>query len=111
MHKDHKIFIQAIKDRKKVLIKHRTDEDRNTRTRVCRPLFYIPASSQSGCTYYYFWGDEKEEKGNILRIAAEHVAHIGPTQESFDSAGFTLVSEEELSRKDSRSFDSLEHKR
>jgi hypothetical protein len=38
-----------------------------------------------------------------------HFVGIEPTQESFDPAGFTLVSDEELSQSDSQSSDSLEH--
>ena len=109
MHSDHKIFIQAIEDKKKVIIQHRNDDGHETYTKICRPLFYIPANGKTGSAHYYFWGDEREEKGNVFRIATEQIIHIGATQESFDSAGFTLVSDEELSRRDSKSFDSLEH--
>jgi hypothetical protein len=109
MHRDHKIFIQAIKDKKKVLIKHLNDAGRNIRTKVYRPLFYIPDSSQDGCAHYYFWDGEKGEKGNIFWVTPTQIVSIKPTQEPFDPAGFTLVSDEELPRRDSQSSDSLEH--
>jgi hypothetical protein len=109
MHCDHKIFIQAIKNKKKVLVQHRDDTGRDTCTKVCRPLFYIPANDQTGCAHYYFWDGEKNERGNIIRIATEQIVHIGLTQEPFESAGFTLVNDEEISQRDSQPFDSSEH--
>jgi hypothetical protein len=95
MHRDHKIFIQAIKDKKKVLIKHRNDTGHDTRTKVCRPLFYIPPNSQDSCDHYYLWDGESNERGNIFWITPAQIVSIEPTQESFDLAGFTLVSSEE----------------
>jgi hypothetical protein len=111
MHRDHKIFIQAIKDKKKVIIEQLNDSDREKRTKVCRPLFYIPASSQDGCAHYYFWDGERGEKGNIFWVTPAQIVSIEPTQQSFDPSGFTLMSDEELPRRDSQSPDSLEHAR
>jgi hypothetical protein len=106
MHSDHSIFIQAIKDKKKVLIEHRNDTGHDTRTKVCRPLFYIPANGQDGCAQYYFWEGDRGGKGDILRVTPAQIVSIEPTQESFDPSGFTLMSNEELPLKDSQSSDS-----
>jgi hypothetical protein len=94
MHRDHKIFIQAIKDRKKVLIKHRNDAGRDIRTKVYRPLFYIPDSNQNGCDHYYLWDGESNERGNIFWVTPAQIVSIELTQESFDPAGFVLASSE-----------------
>jgi hypothetical protein len=102
MHRDHKIFIQAIKDKKKVLIKQLNDTDSKPHTKVCRPLFYIPANGQDGCAQYYFWEGDREGKGDILRVTPVQIVSIESTQESFDPAGFTLVSDEDLSLRDSQ---------
>ena len=109
MHRDHKIFIQAIQDMKKVIIQHRNDNGHETCTKICRPLFYIPASSQDGSSQYYFWEGVSGPKGSIVKIKTEQIVHIGPTQESFEPTGFSLMSDEELPQKDSRFPDSLEH--
>jgi hypothetical protein len=93
MHRGHSIFIQAIKDKKKVLIEHRNDTGHDTRTKVCCPLFYIPANSQDDCANYYFWDGERGEKGKIFWAAPEQIVRMGPTQESFDPAGFALESD------------------
>jgi hypothetical protein len=109
MHRDHKIFIQAIEDKKKVIIKLRDDETSGTFTKVCRPLFYIPSKNPDDCAQYYFWHGEQGKKGNIFWATPKQILHIGPTQESFDPAGFKLVHDEELPSSDSQSSDSLEH--
>jgi hypothetical protein len=101
MHSDHKIFIQAIQDMKKVIIQHRNDDGHDTYTKVCRPLFYIPANSQDGSSQYYFWEGVSGPKGSIVKIKTEQIIRIGPTQESFGPDGFKLVSNEEPSKKDS----------
>lgn len=102
MHRDHKIFIQAIQDMKKVIIQHRNDDSHDTYTKVCRPLFYIPASSQDGSSQYYLWEGVSGPKGSIVKIKTEQIIRIGPTQESFGPAGFKLVNEEELPMRDSQ---------
>jgi hypothetical protein len=99
MHQDHKIFIQAIKDKKKVLVQH-SNNPGNTHTDVFRPLFYIPANNQTGCAHYYFWDYKKGEKGDLFKITAKEIVRIGPTHEAFDMGGFTLVSYDELVRND-----------
>lgn len=97
MHRDHKIFIQAIKNRKKILIKHRSENGRDASTKVCCPLFYIPADDKSSSGHYYVWEDEKGLKGNVVSVKTEHIVHIGQTQESFDPVGLTLVGDEDIS--------------
>jgi len=97
MHRDHKIFIRAIKNRKKVLIKCRSENGCDASTKVCCPLFYIPAGDKGSCDHYYFWEDEKGLKGNIMSVKADNIVHIGQTQEPFDTIGLTLVSNEDIS--------------
>jgi len=93
MHQDHKIFIQAIKDKKKVLVQHHDDTGKSTHTKVYRPLFYIPKNGHTGSAHYYFWDGGKGKEGNIFRVVAEQIVRIGQTQESFEPTGFTLVDE------------------
>lgn len=99
MHRDHDIFIQAIKSRKKILIKHRSENGRDASTKVCCPLFYIPASDKGSSGHYYIWEDEKgsKGKGNVMGVKADNIVCIGQTHEPFDPVGLTLVSNEDIS--------------
>jgi hypothetical protein len=97
MHRDHNIFIQAIKDRKKILIKHRSENDRSASTKVCCPLFYIPARDNGISGHYYFWEDAKGLKSNVMSVKADNIVHIGQTHEPFDPVGLTLVGNEDAS--------------
>ncbi|MGA2091835.1 MAG: hypothetical protein ABSH16_00310 [Sedimentisphaerales bacterium] len=97
MHRDHNIFIQAIKNKKKILIKHRSENGRDTSTNVCCPLFYIPARDKGSSGHYYFWEDEKGLKGNVMSVKADNIIHIGQTHEPFDPVGLTLVGNEDTS--------------
>ena len=97
MHRDHDIFIQAIKDRKKILIKHRSENGLDASTKVCCPLFYIPAGDKGSCDHYYFWEDEKSPKGNVVSVKADNIVHIGQTHEPFDPVGLTFVGDEDIS--------------
>jgi hypothetical protein len=96
MHSDHKIFIQAIQDMKKVIIQHRNDDGHETCTKICLPLFYIPAGGQDSSSQYYFWEGVSGPKGNIVKVKTEQIIRIGPTQESFGPAAFKLVNDENL---------------
>jgi hypothetical protein len=98
MHRDHHIFIEAIKHKKKVSIKVQGDKSSHTTTKLYRPLFYIPASSQDSSARYYLWYGEKGEKGDIRGLEPKQIISIEPTQEPFDPAGFTLVDSEHLSQ-------------
>ena len=95
MHRDHEIFIQAIKSRKKIIIKHQGESSDDASTKICCPLFYVPSGDKGGCGNYYFWEDDKGPKQNIVSVKADKIVHIGQTQESFDPAGLTLVSDED----------------
>ena len=97
MHRDHNIFIQAIKGRKKILIKHHSENGRDASTKVCCPLFYIPAGEKGSPGHYYFWEDEKGPEGNIVSVKANNIVHIGQTHEPFDPVGLTLLSREDTS--------------
>jgi hypothetical protein len=103
MHRGHSIFIQAIKDKKKVLIEQLTDADRNLRTRVCRPLFYIPADRQDNCAHYYFWDDTGGGNGDLFWVTPGQIVSMKLTQEPFDPTGFALVSGEDIPPEDSQS--------
>jgi hypothetical protein len=97
MHRDHEIFIQAIKGRKKILIKHRSENGLDANTKVCCPLFYVPAGDKGSCDHYYVWDDEKGLKGNVISVKADNIVRIGQTHEPFDPVGLTLVSNEDMS--------------
>jgi hypothetical protein len=97
MHRDHEIFIQAIKGRKKILIKHRSENGCDTSTKVYCPLFYVPASDKSSCGHYYVWEGEKGLKGKVMSVKADNIVHIGQTQEPFGPVGLTLVGDEDIS--------------
>ena len=109
MHRDHKIFIKAIQDKKKVIIQHRNKQGHDIRTKVYRPLFYIPANNRDSSSQYYFWEGVSGPKGSIVKLEPEKIMRIGPTQESFESTGFRLTNDDELPDKDSRPLSSLEN--
>jgi hypothetical protein len=97
MHRDHDIFIQAIKGRKKILIKHRCENGPDARTKVYCPLFYVPPSDNSSSGRYYVWEDQKGPKGNVMSVKADNIVHIGQTHEPFEPVDLTLVGDEDIS--------------
>jgi len=83
MHRDHEIFIEAIRHKKKVSI---TTLD-NSQCKRFRPLFYIPVAGKKEFAHYYVWADEKD---GIYRFAQEQIVRIESTQDTFESAGVEL---------------------
>jgi hypothetical protein len=96
MHRDHEIFIQAIKTRKKILIQHRVENSTAASTKICCPLFYVPPSEKDGIGHYYLREDENGPLGSIVSIKADKIVRIGQTQEPFDPAGLTLINGEDV---------------
>jgi hypothetical protein len=95
MHRDHDIFISAIKGRKKILLKHCNENGYEASTKVYCPLFYIPPGDKGSSGHYYVWEDEKGLNGNVVSVKAEYIVCIGETHEPFDPVGLPLVGEED----------------
>jgi hypothetical protein len=105
MHRDHHIFIEALKCKKKVSITILG----NSESKQYVPLFYTSGYGRKENARYYVWDGEKGVKGNISGLAPEKIVSIESTQEHFEPACFTLVRED----KQSLGFDLLdfsEHK-
>ena len=91
MHEDHEIFIQAVKDRKKIILTYFCGEHSLYLTRLCVPIdYYKPAVSEGGSDCYYFWDSEANVGGRMLRLPPSQVKYMELSDETFDPNDYTI---------------------
>ena len=105
MHRDHHIFIEALKCKKRVSITVLG----NSESKQYGPLFYTSGHGQTENARYFVWDGEEGGKGNISGFVPEKIVSIELTQDQFDPTCFTLIREDEQSL-NSDSPDFLGHK-
>jgi len=88
MHRDHKIFVQAIQDKRKVKLTFLSEERGGDTDRLCGPIFYSApvAGSDSGC--YYLWDFESNTDNHFLGFPPSQIVSMELTEEPFDLVEF-----------------------
>ena len=93
MHRDHGIFVQAIKDKKKVKLVFLSDTDGSNAEKLCGSLLYSPSipgdetGEESDC--YYFWDLEISTGKRVLGFPSNKIMSMELTEETFDPKDFT----------------------
>lgn len=89
MHRDHDIFVQAIKDKRKVRLTYFSNTDSSFQIRLCAPLYYSPShieGDDSDC--YYFWNFESGGGKPFFYLAPSLTVDMELTEEAFDLSEF-----------------------
>jgi hypothetical protein len=88
MHRDHEVFLQAIRRRKKVKVTFFSEEPQGTSIRVCGPIFYSPSAGgiDSGC--YYFWDFGTDMDNHFLTFAPSRIVSMELVEEPFELVEF-----------------------
>ena len=82
-------FIQAIHNKKKVLLSFFSKEDGSILQRTCAPMDYGPSRrAHNKDDRYHFWDYDSDTKTHTLSLLSNQVKNIEVLQESFDPAEF-----------------------
>jgi len=82
-------FIQAIHDKKKVMLSFFSKEDGTVLHRTCAPMDYGASSrAHNKADRYHLWDYDSDERVHTLSLLPEQVHNIQVLQESFDPAEF-----------------------
>jgi len=94
MHCHHNIFVEAIRDKRKVKLTFLSKERGNKTDKLCGPVFYSAsvAEKDSGC--YYLWNFESNTGNNFLALSPSQIVSIELTKEHFDLVEFFTSSRE-----------------
>lgn len=86
---NHKQFIEAIKDRKKVSLRLYSKADSGVIDLICAPLDYGPASvTPDGVNRYRLWDYSRNNGSNILSLLPEQILDLSVLGLTFDPTEF-----------------------
>jgi hypothetical protein len=109
MHRDHNIFVQAIKDRRKIrliysseagdtcLFQAKLSAPMDYSTKLSAPMDYHPdhrATDKSDC--YYFWDFEESNNGDPLILEPDKIISMDLDKETFEPSDFVTWDVREL---------------
>ena len=84
MHVHHDIFMQAVKNRRKVIVTYFSDECNLNLTKLCVPVRYDSPDAGKESDYYYFWDSEGEVGERLLSLRPSQIIYIELGDETFD---------------------------
>lgn len=88
MHRNHDIFVKAIRDKNKVKLTFFSEENGDIRDGVFGPIFYSPSVTGDDSDCYYLWDFEGGNSSNFLGLPPSQIVGIELTEEPFDLVEF-----------------------
>ena len=88
---NHDIFIQAVKDRKKVILTYFSGFQNLYLTRLCVPIHFSPSGSEDNNTdCYYFWDSEADVGERLLALTPSDIAYMELSDDIFDPNDYII---------------------
>ncbi len=88
MHRNHDIYVKAIRDRKKVKLTFFSNEQGDVGDGLFGPIFYSPSAMGEDSDCYYLWDFERGASDNFLGLPPSQIVRMELTKESFDFVEF-----------------------
>jgi hypothetical protein len=86
---NHKEFIEAVKEKKKVCLRFYSKADSGVIDLVCAPLDYGPGVGlKDGVNRYWFWDYTSNNGSHVLPLLPEQILDLSVLGSMFDPAGF-----------------------
>jgi hypothetical protein len=84
MHDNHDVFVQALRDRRKVVLTYFGLERGFGFTGLCIPVDYRPAGDREDSDHYYFWHSDRALGERLLCLSPSHIEHMSLSEQTFD---------------------------
>ena len=88
MHRDHDVFVQSIRDKKKVKLTFVKNECGDTRDGLFGPIFYSASVTGDDSDCYYLWDFKSETTNHFLGLPPSQIVSMELTKEPFDLVEF-----------------------
>ena len=88
MHCHHNIFVEAIRDKKKVRLTFLTKERGGKRQKLCGPVFYSASVVEKDLGCYYLWDFESNTGNHFLALSPSQIVSMELTEEPFGLVEF-----------------------
>jgi hypothetical protein len=96
MHREHEIFVKAIRDRKRVKLTFFSNEHGDIVDGLFGPIFYRTSRGEEDSGCYYLWNFESLTGKNFLSLPPSQILSMELTEEPFDLVEF-FTSNREIS--------------
>jgi hypothetical protein len=96
MHRDHEIFVEAIRDKRKVKLTFFSEEDCCSQVKLFAPMDFEQYHTEEESGRYYFWDFEKSANGAPLLLRPDQIISIRLHEETFSPAEFVTWDLDEL---------------
>jgi len=94
MHENHNIFIQAVKNSKKILLTYYNDELNLHLTRICVPVDQSKSDLTGNSDYYYFWIEYAPIGERMLGLHPSQIKYMELSDEVFNPADYITPQKE-----------------
>ena len=84
MHDNHHIFMQALRDRRKVVLTYFCPERGLGLTGLCIPVDYEAPAGREDSDRYYFWHSDRALGERLLCLSPSQIGHMRLSKETFD---------------------------
>jgi hypothetical protein len=88
MHRNHDIFVKAIRGKNKVKLTFFSNEKGDVRNGLFGPIFYSSSTAGDDSDCYYFWSFEDGNSNNFLGLPPSQLVMMELTREPFDLVEF-----------------------
>jgi hypothetical protein len=78
------VFIEALKERKKILLTYLNKEQTFFITKTCVPLQHVQPLSENGQGYYYFWDEHADIGDRLFGLPSSDIKYIEMTSETYN---------------------------
>jgi hypothetical protein len=98
MHRDHNIFLLAIKERRKIRLVYFGEEDNSSpQDKLIAPMdYHLGHRATDKSDYYYFWDFEEISDGVPLILEPNKIISMNLDKETFDPLDFVSWDVSEL---------------
>lgn len=90
MHNDHEKFMQAVKEKRKVILTYFSGEYNLNLTKLCVPLQYSPPGKGQDSNYYYLWDSEADVGERALVLPPPQIMYMELGDDTFDPNDYII---------------------
>lgn len=96
MHEDHDKFIQAVKDRRKVILTWFSGEYNLNLTKLCVPLQYSPSGGGEDSECYYLWDSEGDVGERALFLPPSQIMYMELSDDTFQPDEYIIPESDQM---------------
>lgn len=84
MHDSHDVFVEALRDRRKVVLTYSCPQRGFGLTGLCIPVDYKPGGDREDSGHYYFWHSGRIVGERLVCLSPSDIGHMRLSDQTFD---------------------------